>query len=57
MTPFQSQVKTLTVSIDAELQAYGEFLMQNKIGGIVAIEPSSGEILSCSLHHLITQIC
>jgi len=33
-------------SIDAELQAYGERLMSNKIGSIVAIEPSSGEILS-----------
>ena len=38
--------KDITVSIDAELQAYGELLMQNKVGGIVAIEPSSGEILS-----------
>ncbi|MEZ4795640.1 MAG: penicillin-binding transpeptidase domain-containing protein [Flavobacteriaceae bacterium] len=36
----------ITVSIDAQLQAYGELLMQNKVGGIVAIEPSSGEILS-----------
>ena len=33
-------------TIDAELQAYGEKLMTNKIGSIVAIEPSSGEILS-----------
>ncbi len=33
-------------SIDADLQAYGEKLMANKIGSIVAIEPSSGEILS-----------
>ncbi len=38
--------KDITVSIDAKLQAYGELLMQNKVGGIVAIEPSSGEILS-----------
>lgn len=38
--------KDITVSIDAQLQAYGELLMQNKVGGIVAIEPSSGEILS-----------
>ncbi len=38
--------KDLTITIDAELQAYGELLMQNKIGGIVAIEPSTGEILS-----------
>lgn len=33
-------------TLDANLQAYGEKLMQNKVGGIVAIEPSSGEILS-----------
>ena len=38
--------KNLTLSIDAELQAYGEYLMQNKIGAIVAIEPSSGEVLA-----------
>jgi len=33
-------------TLDADLQAYGEKLMQNKIGSIVAIEPSTGEILS-----------
>jgi len=38
--------KDIKITIDSELQAYGELLMQNKIGGIVAIEPSSGEILS-----------
>jgi penicillin-binding protein 2 len=32
-------------SIDKELQAYGELLMTNKKGSIVAIEPSTGEIL------------
>jgi penicillin-binding protein 2 len=32
-------------SIDIELQLYGEQLMQNKTGSIVAIEPSTGEIL------------
>ena len=32
-------------SIDAELQAYGELLMSNKKGSVVAIEPSTGEIL------------
>ncbi|MFH0893723.1 MAG: penicillin-binding protein 2 [Bacteroidota bacterium] len=32
-------------SIDMELQAYGEKLMNLKKGSIVAIEPSSGEIL------------
>lgn len=36
----------LYVSIDMELQAYGELLMQNKTGSIVAIEPGSGEILA-----------
>lgn len=35
----------LVVSLDADLQAYGEKLMQNKLGSIVAIEPSTGEIL------------
>jgi penicillin-binding protein 2 len=33
-------------SLDKELQKFGEQLMQNKIGSIVAIEPSTGEILS-----------
>ena len=33
-------------TIDIELQKYGERLMQNKRGSIVAIEPSSGEILA-----------
>ncbi len=38
--------KDITISIDSDLQEYGELLMQNKRGGIVAIEPKSGEILS-----------
>ena len=38
--------KNLQISIDSELQAYGELLMQNKIGSIVALEPSSGEVLA-----------
>ena len=38
--------KNLKLSIDIELQAYGEKLMQNKIGAIVAIEPSTGEVLA-----------
>lgn len=38
--------KDLTLSIDIELQKYGEQLMQNKIGAIVAIEPATGEILA-----------
>ncbi len=33
-------------TIDAELQRYGELLMQNKVGSLVAIEPSTGEILT-----------
>tara|TARA_R110002096_G_scaffold74101_1_gene175525 strand:+ start:51164 stop:53020 length:1857 start_codon:yes stop_codon:yes gene_type:complete len=33
-------------TIDLELQAYGEKLMQGKRGSIVAIEPSTGEILA-----------
>ncbi len=37
--------KNLTLSIDIDLQAYGEYLMQNKVGSIVMIEPSTGEIL------------
>lgn len=37
--------RNLTLSIDLELQEYGERLMQGKIGAIVAIEPESGEIL------------
>jgi penicillin-binding protein 2 len=38
--------KDITLTIDSKLQAYGEILMTNKRGGIVAIEPSSGEILA-----------
>ena len=37
--------KDLTLGIDIELQAYGELLLQNKVGSIVMIEPSTGEIL------------
>ena len=38
--------KSLTLTIDAELQKYAEELMENKRGGIVVIEPQTGEILS-----------
>ncbi len=38
--------KDITITIDSKLQAYGELLMQNKRGGIIALEPSSGEILA-----------
>ncbi|MBO6099468.1 MAG: penicillin-binding protein 2 [Prevotella sp.] len=37
--------KNLTLAIDVELQALGERLMEGKIGSIVAIEPSTGEVL------------
>lgn len=37
--------KNLKLAIDIELQAYGEYLMQNKKGSIIMIEPSTGEIL------------
>jgi penicillin-binding protein 2 len=33
-------------TIDATLQEYGERLMQNKLGSIVAVEPATGEILA-----------
>ena len=37
--------RDLKLSIDMNLQEYGEKLMQGKIGAIVAIEPQTGEIL------------
>ena len=37
--------KNLQSSIDIFLQNYGELLMKNKRGSIVALEPSTGEIL------------
>lgn len=37
--------KDLTLSIDIDLQALGERLLEGKIGSIVAIEPSTGEVL------------
>ncbi len=36
----------IVTTIDAELQQYGQELMRNKVGSIVAIEPSTGEILA-----------
>lgn len=38
--------KDITITIDSKLQEYGELLMRHKRGGIIAIEPSSGEILT-----------
>jgi len=37
--------KNLTLSIDLDLQALGERLLEGKIGSIVAIEPKTGEVL------------
>jgi penicillin-binding protein 2 len=37
--------KNLTLGLDADLQTLGERLMEGKIGSIVAIEPTTGEIL------------
>ncbi len=36
----------VTLSLDIQLQSYAEQLMRNKKGSVVAIEPSSGEILT-----------
>lgn len=38
--------RNLRLSIDIKLQEYAESLMVNKIGAVVAIEPSTGEILA-----------
>ncbi|MGF1635861.1 MAG: penicillin-binding protein 2 [Cyclobacteriaceae bacterium] len=38
--------KNLVTTIDYNLQKYGEQLMEGKAGSVVAIEPSTGEILS-----------
>jgi penicillin-binding protein 2 len=40
------QGKDLVLTLDFELQEYGEKLMYNKIGSVVAIDPESGEILA-----------
>ncbi len=36
----------LHLSIDMDLQELGEYMMQGKVGAIVAIEPSTGEVLA-----------
>ena len=38
--------KDIMLTIDGVLQDYGESLMMNKRGGIVALEPATGEILA-----------
>jgi penicillin-binding protein 2 len=40
------QGKQITITLDKTLQEYGELLMNGKWGGIVALEPATGEILS-----------
>lgn len=37
---------SIVTCIDADLQNYGQRLMQNKVGAMVAIEPETGEILA-----------
>lgn len=41
-----SSGEDIITSIDLELQKYGELLLSNKTGSIVAIEPTTGEILA-----------
>jgi penicillin-binding protein 2 len=36
----------LVTTVDIDLQEYGEFLLKGKAGSIIAIEPSTGEILA-----------
>lgn len=38
--------KDIVTCIDADLQNYGQRLMENKVGAMVAIEPATGEILA-----------
>ncbi|MGB5370743.1 MAG: penicillin-binding protein 2 [Flavobacteriaceae bacterium] len=38
--------KEINVTLDKDLQEYGERLMRGKWGGVVAIEPATGEILA-----------
>ncbi len=38
--------KNMMIALDSDLQEYGEKLMQNYVGSVVAIEPKTGEILS-----------
>lgn len=38
--------KDIVSTIDAHLQQYGQLLMEGKTGSVVAIEPSTGEILA-----------
>lgn len=40
------QGKDIISTIDMDLQQYGELLMRNKTGSIVALEPKTGEVLT-----------
>ncbi len=40
--------KNITTTLDIDLQLYAEELFRNKTGSVVAIEPSTGEILAMS---------
>jgi penicillin-binding protein 2 len=40
------QGSDIVTGLDLDLQDYGELLMKNKRGSVVAIEPSTGEVLS-----------
>ncbi|CAZ95232.1 penicillin-binding protein 2 [Zobellia galactanivorans] len=46
MDTLPEQGLEINITIDKTLQEYGELLMNGKRGGIVALEPSSGEILA-----------
>lgn len=38
--------KDLTLTLDSDLQQYGELLMTGKRGGIIVLEPATGELLA-----------
>lgn len=38
--------KDITLTIDSELQRYAEKLLNGKVGGLVALDPATGEILA-----------
>ena len=44
--PLQFRDHDIISGIDIDLQEYGELLMKNKRGSIVAIEPETGEVLT-----------
>lgn len=48
--------QTIYSSLDVDLQAYGEFLMQNKTGSVVAIEPQTGKFYVWFLLQVMTRI-